>query len=99
MRAAWLIVVLLAVQSHAAGNLLPPADLDLARNIFKGLMEINTTHAHGSTEAAQAIQHWLATAGYGSEDLVLLAPTDHPSKGNLVVRLRGKPGKRALPPV
>jgi acetylornithine deacetylase/succinyl-diaminopimelate desuccinylase-like protein len=68
----------------------PPADLQLARDMLKSLVEINTTHAHGSTEAAKAIEGWLSSAGFAAGDVVLVAPPDHPTKGNVVVRYRGK---------
>jgi len=82
----------------AAAALLPPdADRQLARDMLKGLVEINSTHEHGSTEAAKAIQGWLLRAGFAADDLVFVAPPDHPTKGNLVVRYRGKhPGSPVL---
>jgi len=77
---------------------LPPAtDQQLARDMLKSLVETNTTHAYGSTEAAKAIERWLSGAGFAAGDLVLIAPPDHPSKGSLVARYRGsKPGKAVL---
>jgi len=82
----------------AAPTLLPPdADRQLARDMLKGLVEINTTHEHGSTEAAKAIQGWLQRAGFAADDVVFVAPPDRPTKGNLVVRYRGKhPGTPVL---
>ena len=75
----------------AAAAALPPAvDQQLARDMLKALVEINTTHEHGSTEAAKAIQGWLMSAGFAAEDVIFVAPSDHPSKGNVVVRYRGK---------
>jgi acetylornithine deacetylase/succinyl-diaminopimelate desuccinylase-like protein len=68
----------------------PPADRQLARDLFKELVEINTTHAHGSTEAAKAIERRLLGAGFPAGDIVLLAPPGHPTKGNVVVRYRGQ---------
>jgi acetylornithine deacetylase/succinyl-diaminopimelate desuccinylase-like protein len=76
--------------ASSAPPLPPPADQQLARDMLKTLVEINTTHAHGSTEAAQAIQGWLLSAGFPAGDVVLVAPSDHPTKGNVVVRYRGK---------
>src|ERR1700728_1428983 len=73
----------------SASPLPPVADQQLARDILKTLVEINTTHAHGSTEAAKAIQGWLSSAGFPANDVVFLAPPDHPTKGNVVVRYRG----------
>jgi acetylornithine deacetylase/succinyl-diaminopimelate desuccinylase-like protein len=68
----------------------PPADAELAREMLQSLVEINTTHARGSTDAAKAIQGWLLTAGFAPADVVYLAPADRPTKGNVVVRYRGK---------
>ncbi len=64
--------------------------------MLKGLVEINTTHAHGSTEAAETIQRWLLTAGFAPGDVLLLAPPDHPTKGSVVVRYRGRQSGRAV---
>jgi acetylornithine deacetylase/succinyl-diaminopimelate desuccinylase-like protein len=78
---------------HAAaspGPLPPEPDKVLAREIFKELIEINTTHEHGSTEAAQAIRRRLLAAGFVEDDLTFIAPPDRPTKGNLIVRYRGK---------
>jgi len=74
----------------------PAADQQLARDMLKSLVEINTTHAHGSTEAAKAIQRWLSSAGFAAGDLVLIAPADHPTKGSVVLRYRGKKPGRAI---
>jgi acetylornithine deacetylase/succinyl-diaminopimelate desuccinylase-like protein len=72
------------------GPLPPAADQALARALFKELVEIDTTHDHGSTEAAEAIQRRLLAEGFPAADVVLIAPPDHPTKGNVVVRYRGK---------
>jgi acetylornithine deacetylase/succinyl-diaminopimelate desuccinylase-like protein len=74
----------------SVGPLPPAADQSLAREIFRELIEINTTHEHGSTNAAEAIQRRLLAAGFPATDVVLIAPPGHPTKGNVVVRLRGK---------
>jgi acetylornithine deacetylase/succinyl-diaminopimelate desuccinylase-like protein len=71
------------------GPVPPGADRELAREIFKELIEINTTHAHGSTAAAILIRDRLLAAGFASADVVLIAPPEHPTKANVVVRLRG----------
>jgi acetylornithine deacetylase/succinyl-diaminopimelate desuccinylase-like protein len=81
----------------AAAPLPPAADQQLARDMLKTLVEINTTHAHGSTEAAKAIQRWFSSAGFPDGDIALIAPADHPTKGSLVLRYRGKkPGGAVL---
>src|SRR5713101_4976704 len=84
------------VWASSAPPLPPPADQQLARDMLKGLVEINTTHAHGSTEAAKAIQDWLLSAGFPAGDVIFLAPSDHPTKGNVVVRYRGKHSSDAV---
>jgi acetylornithine deacetylase/succinyl-diaminopimelate desuccinylase-like protein len=79
------------------GPPLPPeADKTLARDIFKELIEINTTHEHGSTEAATAIRKHLLAGGFAEGDIQVLAPAGHPTKGSVVVRYRGKSHGRAV---
>jgi acetylornithine deacetylase/succinyl-diaminopimelate desuccinylase-like protein len=79
------------------GPLPPKADQELARDILKELVDINTTHDHGSTAAAQVMQQQLLAAGFPAEDVVLIAPPDKPTKGSLVVRYRAK--KQGAKPV
>jgi acetylornithine deacetylase/succinyl-diaminopimelate desuccinylase-like protein len=60
----------------------------LAHDIFKQLIEINTTNSVGdNTRAAEAMLARFREAGYPESDLHLLVPM--PRKGNLVVRLHG----------
>jgi len=60
----------------------------LARDILKQLIEINTTDSVGdNTKAAEAMAARFRDAGYPASDIQILAPM--PRKGNLVVRLRG----------
>jgi hypothetical protein len=59
----------------------------LARDIHKELVEINTVTATGNTlEAAQAMADRLKAAGFPDADVRVLSPA--PRKGNLVARLR-----------
>lgn len=76
--------------SATPGPLPPEDDKELGRVILKELVEIKTTHDVGSTLAAQAIEQHLLKAGFAAADVVFVAPADHPSKGNVVVRYRGK---------
>ena len=83
------LVTLLAATQGAFAQPVPPAEYQhLARDIFKQLIEIDTTHEKGSTPAAEAMAQRLLAAGFAPEDVQVLAP--RPEKGNLVVRLRGK---------
>jgi len=64
----------------------------LALDIYKELVEINTVTATGDTErAAEAMAARLRAAGFAGTDVQVLVPA--PRKGNLVARLRGT-GKR-----
>src|SRR5882757_4470400 len=82
-------LLLIAVGSAAQA---PSADRRLARDIFKQLIEINTTDSVGNvTTAAEAMATRLREAGYAEKDLVLAGPNER--KKNLVVRLHGT-GKR-----
>jgi len=67
-----------------------------ASELLRELVEINSTHAHGSTEAAKALAARFLAAGFAPQDVTLLAPADHPSKGNLVVRLHGRGHGRSV---
>ncbi|MDQ2900279.1 MAG: M20/M25/M40 family metallo-hydrolase, partial [Acidobacteriota bacterium] len=60
----------------------------LARDILKELIEINTTDSIGNTSlAAEAMAKRLREAGLPSQDIRILGPNER--KGNLVARLRG----------
>ncbi|MBC7579100.1 MAG: M20/M25/M40 family metallo-hydrolase [Tardiphaga sp.] len=74
----------------APAPLPPPMDIAEGRAIFKALVETNTTHAAGSTVAAQLLQQRLLGAGFPAADIQLLVPAGKPNKANLVVRYRGK---------
>src|SRR5580658_1271950 len=74
-----------------------PATQQALREIYKELIEIDTTHSKGSTtRAAEAMAARLKAAGLPAADVqVLLHPTDA-TKGNLVARLRGTGAKKPL---
>ena len=60
----------------------------LAHDIFKQLIEINTTDSVGNvTTASLAMQQRLLDAGFAKEDMFLGGPTDR--KENLVLRYKG----------
>src|SRR5947207_15173294 len=73
----------------AAQDGLSSADRALARDIFKQLIEINTTDSLGNTpRAARAMAQRLLAAGFPAADVrVLLGPDA--KHGNLVARYRG----------
>jgi acetylornithine deacetylase/succinyl-diaminopimelate desuccinylase-like protein len=64
------------------------ADQQLALDIYKELVEINsTTDAPGTTKAAEAMAARLRGAGFAEADVQVLS--SGPTDGNLVARLRG----------
>jgi len=67
-------------------------DQALTRDIFKELIEINTTNSTGSTTvAAEAMAKRLKAAGFTDQDIFIGGPNDR--SGNLVARMKGS-GKR-----
>jgi acetylornithine deacetylase/succinyl-diaminopimelate desuccinylase-like protein len=89
----------LALSVAAARPASAQAQLDahqrLAREIFRELIEINTTDATGNTtRAAEAMAARLRAAGFPETDVQVLGP--HPRKGNLVARLRGTGARKPL---
>src|SRR5271169_6337951 len=74
----------------------PPLDAHhkLARDIFRELIEINTTLTRGSTKAAEAMAVRLRGAGFPDSDIQLVGP--QPQHMNLVVRYRGKGVRRPI---
>src|SRR6184192_438260 len=67
----------------------------LARDIFKQLIEINTTDSVGNvTTAAEAMAQRLRNAGFPENDLHVDGPNDR--KKNLVVRFRGTGDRKPI---
>src|SRR5687767_1007087 len=66
-----------------------------AREIYKELIEINTTDSVGNTTiAAEAMAARLKAAGVPAADVRVLGPD--PRKGNLVARIRGTGARKPL---
>jgi acetylornithine deacetylase/succinyl-diaminopimelate desuccinylase-like protein len=83
-------ILLMAIPASSAQPMTP--DQQLAFDVYKELVEINTVTATGDTQrAAEAMAARLRAAGFTGSDLQVLSPA--PRKGNLVARLRGT-GKR-----
>jgi len=73
-----------------------PAQREL-REIYKELVEIDTTDSAGScTEAAQALAARLKAAGFQAQDVQVIVPPNGPKKGNLVARYRGTGAKKPI---
>jgi acetylornithine deacetylase/succinyl-diaminopimelate desuccinylase-like protein len=73
----------------------PALEQKLFREIYRELVEINTTDSVGdSMRAAEAMANRLRAAGLPSGDVRVLSSA--PRKGNLVARLRGTGARRPL---
>ena len=70
----------------------------LARDIYRELIEINTADSTGSvTKAAEAMAARFRAAGFPAEDVRIVVRDGTPTDGNLIVRYRGRPGATAKP--
>ncbi len=91
------ILVLIVAQSSCAepGRILPDDDEQLVYEIYKELIETNTTDSVGdNTLAANRIAAWLKGGGFADEEIFVGGPKER--KGNLVARLHGTGEKEPL---
>ena len=87
------IVVLLEVSGAAAQK--PDEYRRLAQDIFRQLIEINTTDSVGNvTTAAEAMAARLREAGFDEKDIQLAGP--RANKKNLVVRFHGSGARKPV---
>src|SRR5712691_6127473 len=85
-----LLLALLLAQTNSADS-----ENQLARDILRELIEINTTHATGSTgKAAEAMAARLHATGFAPADIQIIGP--RPERANLVARLRGTGARRPI---
>ena len=85
------LALLLTIAASAA-TLPPPEYQKLAHDIYKQLIEINTSYSTGATTpAAQAVAALLRNEGFPASDIVVAGAADH--KQNIVFRYHGT-GKR-----
>jgi acetylornithine deacetylase/succinyl-diaminopimelate desuccinylase-like protein len=67
----------------------------LARDIYRELVEINTADSTGSvTRGAEAMAARFKAAGFPAEDIRIVVRDGVPTDGNLIVRYRGRGGGR-----
>jgi acetylornithine deacetylase/succinyl-diaminopimelate desuccinylase-like protein len=90
---AALALVVLAVNGAGAEGLTPQQQL--VHDIYKELIEIDTTTATGDTaRAAEAMAARLKAAGFAEADVQAFSPA--PRKGNLVARLHGSGARKPI---
>jgi acetylornithine deacetylase/succinyl-diaminopimelate desuccinylase-like protein len=93
MRITFLALLLTATGPIAQQPLTP--DRQLAHDVLKELVEINTTtDVIGTEQAAKAIERRLRAAGFSAEDAqVMGADAKH---SNVLIRLRGRSSQKAI---
>jgi len=96
MKRIAILCLLLASSASAAPPPLDAKTKQLAFDIYKQLIEINTTNSVGNnTTAAEAMAARLKAGGFPAADVQLLVPAN-PKKGNLVARLHGSGKEKPL---
>ncbi|MEJ0070196.1 MAG: M20/M25/M40 family metallo-hydrolase [Pseudomonadota bacterium] len=92
-RLAFAIGMLLAAAGARAAD--PAPEVQLFREIYRELVEINTTESVGDTlKSAEAMAARLRAAGFPAGDIQVLS--SGPRKGNMVARLRGTGARKPL---
>jgi acetylornithine deacetylase/succinyl-diaminopimelate desuccinylase-like protein len=92
--AATLAAISLGAASASPQSLAPHQQL--ARDVYRQLIEINTAVTTGTTTpAAEAMAARFRNAGFPAADIFVGGP--HPRKANLVVRYRGRAGAARKP--
>jgi len=92
-RAAAILLTLASAPSLAQTT---PEQREL-REIYKELIEINTTDSAGScTQAAEALAARLKAGGFRDAEMQILVPPGAPKKGNLVARYKGTGARKPL---
>jgi hypothetical protein len=90
-----LIILLFLCRQTSAQELKFSLDQALAHDIYKELIEINTTHSRGDcTLAAEAMAKRFKDAGFEEKDIVVIGPTA--VNKNIIVRLHGSGKKPAI---
>jgi len=90
MRTATIAAAIAATFNVAGMAQMPAPDEAAFRELYRQLVEINTTRSVGScTQAAEAMRARLAAAGVPGGDMQILAPADRPKDGALIAILHG----------
>jgi acetylornithine deacetylase/succinyl-diaminopimelate desuccinylase-like protein len=82
---------------HALAQGAPTPAQQQLRDVYKELVEINTTDSAGNcTAAAEAMAARLKAGGLLAQDVQVIVPPGGPKKGNLVARYRGTGAKKPV---
>lgn len=85
------VALVLAMSTLAVRPAAQTADETTFRDLYRQLIEINTTLSAGScTVAARAMASRLESAGLPASDIRVIVPPDLPAQGNMTAMLRGR---------
>jgi len=85
----WAAAACIGTSGSAAQT--PSRDEASFRDLYRQLIEINTTRSVGScTQAAEAMRTRLAAGGVPAEDVRIIAPPERPNDGALIAVLHGR---------
>src|SRR5229473_4392403 len=89
------LFLMIAASNLLAATLPPPEYHKLVHDIYKQLIEINTSYSTGATTpAAQAVADRLRTEGFPASDIQVVGAAPH--KMNVVVRYHGTGARKPL---
>ena len=95
--AQWFVALALTAAPGGAFAQAAKPDLAAFRDLYKELVEINTTQSVGDcTVAANAMAARLKAAGLPDSDIHIVVPPGHPKRGNLVAVLHGTGGGKPI---
>src|SRR5213596_2378569 len=97
IRSAFWVALGASLALRALAQSAPTPAQQQLREIYKELVEINTTDSAGScTAAAEAMAARLRAGGLPAQDVQVIVPPGGPKKGNLVARYRGTGAKKPI---
>jgi acetylornithine deacetylase/succinyl-diaminopimelate desuccinylase-like protein len=91
------LLLLLLPSPTPAQPAAPTPEIALLRDVYKEVVEINTSDSVGDTTvAARAMAARLKAGGFTDAEMEIVVPPGAPRKGNLVARLKGTGAKKPL---
>jgi len=95
MKPVWLCLIASLLSAGDSAAQAPPEYQKLAREIFKELIEINTTDSVGNvTTASEAMAKRFRAAGFDEKDIQIAGPRDN--KKNVVLRYHGSGARQPI---
>jgi acetylornithine deacetylase/succinyl-diaminopimelate desuccinylase-like protein len=95
MKPVWLCLIASLLSAGYSAAQAPPEYQKLAREIFKELIEINTTDSVGNvTTASEAMAKRFRAAGFDEKDIQIAGPRDN--KKNVVLRYHGSGARQPI---